>query len=139
MKYTETLFRFPVKISDGFSVRKNIKKEELLMDDLEAPLPDDWVEGVVEIPLKEICGVIDHFSAERRVEQVAKEGFDSSLIMTHTLGDYVCTLTRKQFKERLNAFADRYEKMIDEFAEELLEKKVDVLPPKKSFWKRFFS
>lgn len=142
MKYTDTLFSFPVKIYDGFSVRKNIKREELIMDDLDAPLPDDWVEGVAEVPLKEIQGYVDHYSAGRKVEEVAKEGFDSLLVMTFTMGDFVCTLTRKQFKERLNTFAEKYEKMIEQMADKLIEEKLAMIPhvqEKPSWWKRFFS
>lgn len=142
MKYTDTLFSFPVKIYDGFSVRKNIKREELIMDDLDAPLPDDWVEGVAEVPLKEIQGYVDHYSAGRKVEEVAKEGFDSLRVMTFTMGDFVCTLTRKQFKERLNSFAEKYEKLIEELADEIIEKANTtplIIKKKTPWWKRIFS
>ena len=85
MKYSEGMFSFPIKVYDGFSVRKNIRKEEMLIDDLEAPLEDDWVRGSMKLPLKEIKAWLDFFSEGRKVEDVAENGFDHTLVMTETL------------------------------------------------------
>lgn len=123
MKFTDGLFKLPVKLYDGFSVYKNIKKEELELESLDRPLPDDWVEGYMHIPATDILGYSDCFSPDRGTEEVAKSGFDLTLVYTKTFGNLECTWTRKRFEEELNKFVEGYEKGIEAVVSDLFKEK----------------
>lgn len=128
MKYTDGLFSFPIRVYDGFSIRKAIKREE----DIDMPVDGDWVAGMARIPFAEIKGLIDYFSVGRTPEEVASEGFDCCLVLTNSFGDFIATLPMKEFEQKLNSFADKYEKQIRELVEEeMKEKSVSTPPPRR--------
>jgi hypothetical protein len=126
MKYTDGLISIPVRIYDGFSIRRAIKKEE----DVDIPVDGDWVAGVAKIPFQSIVGIVDYFSVGRSPEDVASEGFDCCLVLTEGgFGDYVATIPLKEFEEKLNRFAEKYDRQVDEMvAMELMKKELSTPP-----------
>lgn len=114
MKYTERFFRFPVRIYDGFSVHKAILVEEKKLNEspenVDRPETPDWVMGYARIPSSEIRYWMDYYSEGRETGDVAKEGFDLTLVETRNLGKFECTWKRERFEEELNNF---YEKIKD--------------------------
>jgi hypothetical protein len=114
MKFTDRFFTFLIKMYDGFSLRKAIEKEES-DENIEGPIPADWVTGIARIPGKEIkkgrLGWHDGFSRERTVEQAANEGFDQTSVMSLNYGEFLCTWPRKKFEEKLNEFMEKFEAM----------------------------
>lgn len=139
MKFTEGLFRMPIKIYDKFAMYKNMKQEELTLDKLDRPLPDDWVRGYVHIPIDEVVGFQDHFSPERKVEEVAEKGFDLTIVYTKSLGRFECTWRRERFEEELNKSAKSYEDGIEKLVESAFAEKELMQPEKKkrSFWSKW--
>jgi hypothetical protein len=107
MKFTDTFFAFPIKIYDGFSLKKALEREE--KEDSETPEPIDWISGVGRLPAKEIRKIswYDGFSREMTVEQAAKNGFDQTIIVSPNYGDFTCVWPRKKFEEKLNEFMDK--------------------------------
>lgn len=132
MKYTDGLITIPIRVYDGFSIRKAIKKEE----DIDMPVDGDWVAGKAKIPFQEIVGLIDYFSVGRVPEDVASEGFDCCLVLTKSFGDFIATIPLREFEERLNRFSDKYDDMIDELVAQEMDEKESNTPPKKPWWKR---
>lgn len=136
MEYTDGLFEFPIKVYDGFSVRKALKQEE----EYETPMDGDWIEGFAEIPFTEIKGIIDYFSKGRTLEEVAKEGFDSCIVMTHNYGDFVANISRIEFRKRLNAFASKYANEVEDLVAQKLrekeEEKSSIPEEKRPWWKK---
>lgn len=108
MTYTDRYFKFPVKIYDGFSVQKAIMIEDKKFNDnpesIDKPELPDWVVGYARIPLKEIQCWIDYFSEGRETSEVAKEGFDLTMVETKSLGKFECMWKREKFEEELNKF-----------------------------------
>lgn len=104
MTYTEEFFSFPMKIYDGVSLKKALKQEE----DMMIPLDGEWVEGVVRLPVEEIKGWFDVFSKGRKVEEVEREGFDSTIVLTYTMGEYECMWSRERFEAEADHFYDRH-------------------------------
>lgn len=146
MEFTDGLFSFPTKVYDTFSVMKNFKEEVENMEELEGPLPDDWVEGDMYWPITDIQGFSDEFSSQRKTGEVAKEGFDMTTIYTKSGKMFECLWPAKRLKQELNEFANKYQKGIenmvtDAFKEkerELMLREVKVVSSKPSKWKGFF-
>jgi hypothetical protein len=108
-KFTDDFFSFPIKVYDGFSLKKAMEAED--KDTTEAPVPIDWVTGWVKIPAKDLHRMMWHdgFSRERTVEEVAKEGFDLTIVVNDNYGDFVCTWPRKKFEQKLDEFMEKWE------------------------------
>lgn len=107
-KFTEDFFSFPIKVYDGFSLKKAMEQEE--RDSTDEPVPIDWVVGWVKIPVRDLPKMMWHdgFSRERKVEEVANEGFDLTIVVTDVYGEFVCTWPRKKFEDKLNEFMVKY-------------------------------
>jgi len=106
-KFTDDFFSFPIKVYDGFSLKKAMEREE--RDNTDEPVPIDWVVGWVKIPGRDLGKLMWHdgFSRERRVEDVAKEGFDTTIVVSDIYGDFVCTWPRKKFEQKLDEFMEK--------------------------------
>ncbi len=123
MKFTDGMFKFPIKVYDTFSLLKNIKEEQEKFEELDRPLADDWVEGWMTMPIGEIKGYVDAFSPEYKTGEVAKKGFDLTLVYTVSFGQLECTWTINRFEKELNSFAERYEKGIASIVEDAFREK----------------
>ena len=112
MKYTDKWFKFPVRIYDGFSVHKAIliedKKLAENLEDIDKPEVPDWVMGYARIPISEITSWVDYYSEGRETSDVAKEGFDLTLVETKNLGKFECVWKRDRFEEELNKYAEKF-------------------------------
>jgi len=135
MKYTNGLFTFPVRIYDGFSVRKALKREE----DVDVSVDADWVEGKARIPISEFKGVVDYIPRGSSIETVEQEGFDCCAVITHSMGDFICNVSQDEFEIMLNEFAEIYYNEIEDAVEERLAEKIAELEEKKPWWKKFLS
>lgn len=108
-KFTDDYFIFPIKIYDGFSLRRALDQEEKEMVD--APVPADWILGYARLSAKEfedrrVCWY-DFYSRESSVEQAAKEGFDQTMVVSDRYGEFGCMWPRKKFEEKLNEFMEK--------------------------------
>lgn len=128
MKFTNGMFEFPIRIYDGFSVRRALKREE----EIDVAQDMEWAAGYAEIPLDEYNGCRDFFDSGRDVKDVSKGDFDGTLVMTKTLGDFICIWSRNKLKDKLNSFADTYIDDIEKFVESELSEKPP--PVKKNKW-----
>jgi hypothetical protein len=108
-RFTDDYFLFPIKVYDGFSLKKAMEEEE--KDTTEGPVPIDWVSGWARLPAKDLYKIMWHdgFSRERSVEEVAENGFDLTIIVSDYHGEFVCTWPRKKFEEKLNDFMEKWE------------------------------
>lgn len=108
-KFTEEFFGFPIKIYDGFSLKKALEEEDKPGTD--APVSIDWIVGHVKIPAKDLHRIMWHdgFSRERSVGEVAEKGFDLTIVVSDVHGEFVCTWPRKKFEEKIDAFVEKYE------------------------------
>ena len=57
------------------------------------------------------------------MEDIATNGFDSTIVMTRTMGDYQCLWTRKVLKEKLNQFVARHEEKLNSHTNYILAQK----------------
>lgn len=123
--YTDGFFSFPIKIYDGFSLKKAMQEE----DASDSPVDADWAAGMIKIPLKEfVKGRVfwhEGFSKDRNVEDVVKEGFDTTIVYAQNCGEFTCTWPIKKFEARLNAFMERAFSSIPE-QEEDQEKDLEI-------------
>lgn len=108
-KFTDDFFSFPIKVYDGFSLKKALEEED--KGDTEAALPIDWVMGWVKIPAKDLHKLMWHdgFSRERNVKDVADEGFDLTIVVSEYHGEFVSTWPRKKFEQKLDEFMEKWE------------------------------
>lgn len=127
MKYTEERFEFPMKIYDGFSLRKAMKKEE----DTDVAMDGDWVEGRIKLPVEEIMGWFDTFSKGRSIDDVFKEGFDAIVVITYSMGEFECTWNKEKFEKELNTF---YEKYRDNRRQDIEEEVREIMIEKLEEW-----
>ena len=108
-KFTDDFFTFPIKVYDGFSLKKAMEEEEKVATD--APVPIDWVAGWIRVPVRDLPKMMWHdgFSRERNVKDVAEEGFDLTIVVTDTYGEFVSTWPRKKFEAKLDEFMNKYQ------------------------------
>lgn len=105
--YTDKFFKFPVRIHDGVSLSRALRESIMREEDNEEespPLNTDWVQGWAKINIEEIKGWVDHFAMGRKTGNVAKEGFDQTVILTSSLGEFTCMWDRKRLEEEINKF-----------------------------------
>lgn len=113
MKYTDRFFSFPIRIYDGKTLDENNEGE------------GDWIVGVVRIPFDDMrysCWY-DGFSRDKNVEEVNKEGFDTTIVSNKMHGQFNCIWNRKKFEEKLNEGIAKYEQLKE------AEKKEEKLHP----------
>lgn len=143
MKYSEGLFKFPIRIYDHVSLAKTILKEEKKLrdvideDDIDELIPEDtdWALGYARIPIKEIKAWMDSFPDGKNPKVVAEEGFEETSVLTHTLGDFLCLWNMEKFEKELDTFVERYTAGIDKMVETAFEEKRAATPQKKKgFW-----
>lgn len=120
MKYTDGMITFPIRVYDQGSIMKAARVEE----DTNTAQAADWIEGYADIPLNEIKGVFDYFSKGRDVDDVEERGFDGCLIMTNSLGEFICTWKREKFKNELNNFANKYQDTLEKFVQAQVDRKI---------------
>lgn len=122
LKYTDGLFKFPVKTYDGRSLREFMRKEEKqeLAEDETDP---DWCVGWIKIPANEIVGLREFFTQGRTMQDVAENGHDLTIVLTRTLGDYVSTWKIEKIEDKLNEFVDSYEKKVDAYSDQKMREK----------------
>jgi len=63
--------------------------------------------GWARIPMSEIRSWMDYYTEGRLTGEVAKEGFDLTLVETKNLGKFECCWERKEFEQKLNEFYDK--------------------------------
>lgn len=107
-KFTDRYFSFPIKVYDGFSLKKTMEQEE----NSDEPLDADWVAGTIRIHGKEFeeGNVFWHegFSKTMTVAEVAKSGFDTTVIYAENCGEFTCTWRKGKFESELNDFMEKY-------------------------------
>lgn len=101
-------FTFPMKVYDGFSLRRAKQREE----DTDVPTDGEWAEGICRLPIDEIEGWFDVFSKGRTVEDVYENGFDYTIILTKTKGEFECTWPRKRFEKEFEEAMERYQNCV---------------------------
>lgn len=109
IKFTDDFFRFPIKVYHSFSLKKAMEEED--KEDSVKPIPIDWIIGYAKIPVKDMIRTMwyDGFSRERTVEDVAKDGFDLTIVINEIWGEYTCSWPRKKFEEKLDEFMRQYD------------------------------
>lgn len=96
--YTDLFFEMPIKVYDGFSLKKVQEEEETSNEPVEAA----WVTGKVRLPYTDILSWYDGFSKGRDPKDVVENGFDFTIVETRSMGDYVCIWKKERFEAKLN-------------------------------------
>lgn len=119
-KFTDDFFAFPIKIYDGFSLKKALEEED--KEGVDGPVPIDWIVGYVRLPAKDLHKMMWHdgFSRDRTVSDVAENGFDVTTVVHDNYGEFMCTWPRKKFEDKLNEFMEKWS------AEQELKKAVNL-------------
>lgn len=117
MKYTEGLFKIPIKI---YCEKNNL---------------DNWVRGYIAVPADSIVGYRDDFNPERTPKEVADKGFDGLIVYTTTFGNLECTWKMEKFESELDIFIGKYEKGIEKLVSDMFEEKSSTTSKKKPWWR----
>lgn len=108
--YTKKYFKIPIRVYDEFSVQKSLmleaKRFQEDVESLDSPEYPDWVEGSIRVPVDEIIFWQDFYPEGTPPEEVAKKGFDMTLIGTKTIGRLECTWKMRRFEDELNKFVE---------------------------------
>lgn len=109
-KFTDEFFGFPIKIYDGFSLKKALEEED--KEGVDGPIPIDWIVGYVKLPAKDLHKLMWHdgFSRDRIVSDVAENGFDVTTVVCEPHGEFMCTWPRKKFETKLDEFMEKWER-----------------------------
>lgn len=118
MKYTEGLFKIPIKI---YREKGNL---------------DNWVRGFIAVPADSIVGYRDDYDPDRTPEEVANKGFDGLIVYTTTFGNLECTWKMERFESELDVFIGKYEKGIEKLVSDMFEEKSVAVTHKKTSWWR---
>jgi hypothetical protein len=143
MKFSEGLFKFPIKVYDTLSVTKAILREDLKFKELstEEEIDNfeedelDWVRGYARIPINEIKGWTDVFAEGKNVKEVAEEGFEETMVITKTMGNFECLWKMERFEVEIDRFAEMYTRGIENLVDTAMKEKAESMPiKKKKFW-----
>lgn len=143
MKFSEGLFKFPIKVYDTLSVTKAILREDLKFKELstEEEIDNfeedelDWVRGYARIPINEIKGWTDVFAEGKNVKEVAEEGFEETMVITKTMGNFECLWKMEKFEVEIDRFAEMYTRGIESLVDTAMKEKAESMPiKKKKFW-----
>ena len=104
-------FEFPVRIFDPISAKRATKK---LDSEFEGKQEIEYVKGYARIGMGEIKAWNDCYLPHREVRDVEENGFDGTLVMTKTLGDFVCSWSRLRFEENYGKWLLKVENYLEE-------------------------
>ena len=104
MKYSDTFFKFPVRIYDPYELERAVKQEE--MTDSKADEPG-YAVGVKKLKYTDITGWYDVYTRELDLDEILNNGFPCTLVQTKDEGDYLCNWERKRFEDELNKFVEK--------------------------------
>lgn len=114
MKFTEQFFKFPIILYDAFALDRAARKEEE-DDEILSALPVAYAIGAARVPLNEIQGWYEHWVRGRTIDDILRDGFDCTRVLTKTLGEYNCSWNIKKFEQKMDEFEER---MCSQMAEE---------------------
>lgn len=126
MKPSEKLFRFPIVAYDGVELQKRMDRElnaEAVLNEGVQP----YVIGYARIPLGEIRGWHDGWRKGVSIQSIkddikaGKKGFDSTMVLTESLGDYHCSWNMEKFEKNYDAHYELIEAPEQEEMEQQLE------------------
>lgn len=112
MRYTDKFFEFPIRIYDGMErlkvAIKQDKQLEINPDDVEEE-DSPWVRGTCAILPEHIISFNETMSFEKTIDDIIKEG-EGNMTRIELKEDRVevCAWPLKKFKEKLNAFVEKY-------------------------------
>ncbi len=123
MKPSEILFKFPIVAYDGVELQKRTEKE--LSGDAHEGGVQPYVIGYARLPISEIKGWHDGWrkgvSIQSIKEDIAagKKGFDSTMVLTDTLGDYHCSWSMEKFEKNFDLHCEKIDAYEVEEAEKM--------------------
>lgn len=117
MKFTDRFLSFPIRVYDRFSMKKASEEEEAA----NIPIEGDWVQGVTRVDHRDIYSWLDYFDTEQGIKGVEADGFMFTMVMMSDDTNFICTLKRKDFEERLNKYAAKYEEWEEQEKKKQLE------------------
>lgn len=107
MKYTDTLFRFPIRVGDDQQIadlhNRYSKGEDVSHIVLET------IEGYVRVPVKDITYWEEAYPPETQFSELSKVGFQTTMVVSYRLGEFMCSWPVKKFEEALNTHIDKIE------------------------------
>lgn len=109
----QAMFTFPIRIFDGHSAKK--AKQEF--DTYGTKEPIDYIIGQSSVPFGEVRGWHDSFLPHRDIADVKERGFDSTVVITHTMGEFLCSWKRERFEANFESYMLKMEahfKAVDE-------------------------
>lgn len=118
MKSINEYFNFPIRVYDRVSVtglerdhKAFYEGTSLLEEEIEKlRVEPSWVKGHARIPVDEIKGIVDGLSLDQDVKEVAQNGFKFTVVMTRSLGDFMCTWNKTRFELELDKHLDTLSK-----------------------------
>lgn len=131
-KLSDTYFKFPIRITNENDVKRILQKEEEqeatgVMGEITA-LP--YAIGYARIPFKlaQHLQWSDGFSRHRSIDEVDKEGFDYTNVVTPDGDVFICAYKREKFESVYFGYIDKVDKYFSdpEQEEEDVEEEEDV-------------
>lgn len=123
MKFTDRFFSIPVRIYDRFSMKKTEEEEE----QLNLPVEAKWTMGLHKVDYREIYSWGDYFDSEQGIDDVENgEGFLYTIISMIDGTTFISTLNKKDFEEKLNKYAEKYEKWTKEEEKKNMKESIEL-------------
>ena len=119
-KYSERYMKFPIRMYRSEDVERG---EEFNIEDIEYAI------GYVRICPYDIIEWFQCFSRPRTIEDVKREGFDSTRFKTKSGEFYDCTWDVKKFEERIDRWIEQFEKEFMVLEKEDMGRKNEDLGP----------
>jgi hypothetical protein len=118
MKYTDSFFKFPIRVYDPISVKNAYEREQ---NDGEV-IDGNWLLGLKRVHPDDIESWEDTFTRDI-LPLTEGSKCNATVVMVKNEGEILCTWDRKKFEEKLDAFHETFDqelrKMVDD--EDLLE------------------
>lgn len=127
MKYSEQLFKLPVIMYDGMELHKALEKEK----DYGAKIDVPFAIGELKMPIDEYKGCFDSWTRDKTIEEVSEEGkkgFNACIVMTRTLGDFLCAWRKERFEEEYDKHLEKLDEYYKQIEEDVLIKSLGITP-----------
>lgn len=111
MKYTDKLFRFPIRLADEAQIMdmgQRMSKGEDVSHEIV-----DTIDSYTRLPIiqGDLCWH-EAFPPETDFKDLMKEGLQTTLVTSEKFGDFMCSWNMKKFEEELNKHMEKVDNSI---------------------------
>lgn len=112
MKFTETLFTFPIIVYNTKDIMKDLTQEE----STGVSVDSSYAIAKTRIPVEEILDGMYHegFAKDDSIDHIMTNGFPCTMLYTKSFGNFLCSWGLDKFEKKFNEHLDKLDAEVDQ-------------------------